>query len=506
MPTYRIGAASLDLKIVGVGLRGGILPRPRAAPDGDWADRTLSVDSEPGVRADLEAFAAVGWRFLPGTDLDWAEVRRLNDSKELQAGLLARRPTGRLVILQNCLSIQFKPGVAHKEVARRYPASVELGFADNLFVVQLPLPGHDLEGTIRRELDALVASGEVVFAEPSLIYRLGRPAGPRPVQYGTQWQWDKIHLYQAWKKCGNQGKGSRVAVVDLGFYPDRALQNVALTATFDDQGRPIPNGKMPPDTHGTFCAGLVGARDDDDGLTGAAPDCKLVLVALPPVPTQAVLGTQDLLGCALEFCADPSRWGGGLQPSDGADVISCSLGDPDEDTKLGCALMRAIDFAHNHGRVRNGKSLGCPIVWAVFDVDQEIQLNSINAYAPLLSVSQCNKLGRRVDSGWGHELAFLAPGDGVVGIYHDQNGRSVLRWSGASLAAPCAAGVAALILALKPDLGWDHVGTILKLSCDPQSQSKQWDPYVGWGLLDALQAVELTMKSQHSSSRRRGHK
>ena len=72
--------------------------------------------------------------------------------------------------------------------------------------------------------------------------------------------------------------------------------------------------------------------------------------------------------------------------------------------------------------------------------------------------------------------------------------------TGASFAAPCVAGVAALVIAVNPSLSWQEViDAITKSSCDPDLQNKQWDPKIGWGRLNALRAVQAAKLTPHST-------
>jgi hypothetical protein len=494
--TFRIGKAKLELEIVGAGLRGGRLPA--TVTDAGTLPAFLARRSGlvTGDQGDLEAFAKVGWKFVPGTRLDWTDVRRLNEGQEIHAGLLARRPSGRLLILEDRVMVRFKPEVDDEQIDRhlRDTAWRRMIFGDKIFEVTLS-SYHDLEKAVRDKIAALLGTGDVVFAEPSFVYHLAPPHAYKAVGYGNQWQWNRIQLSGAWQAGGSnaKGKGSRVAIVDEGFHADDvALLHVGVTATFDANGNLnlVQRGAMPTGWHGTFCAGLVGATDPLTNVTGAAPDCELMLVAAPPwgVLTDSVMGTM------LKFCADPSTLSNILQAGDGADVISCSLGPNAADWPLSSPLQSAFADVQSTGRLRQGKRLGTVIVWATADVDQRIDPKSINASAALLSISQCNDQGCRVDSEWGSGLAFLAPGYDVQGILWTGAMRGIGTSEGASLAAPCAAGVAALVLAVRGDLTCGQVAKVLNDSCDPQSSNKKWDQKVGWGTLNAQRAVEMALQ------------
>jgi thermitase len=266
-----------------------------------------------------------------------------------------------------------------------------------------------------------------------------------------------------------------VAIIDHGFHAeDPGLQHVHLTAAFSVDGRaPVTSrAALPPHYHGTFCAGLVGANGAD--VHGAAPDCELILVAAPP---HAVL-SDVIMGAMLQYSADQ-----------GADVISCSLGPNSADWPLTPTLKPAIDYVGNTGRA--GK--GIPLAFASPDANLSMAANSVNAYGRLLSISQCDRTGQRVVSGFGPGLAFLAPGFRVAGILWENGTRTIGTMTGASLAAPCAAGVAALVLAVRQDLTWQQVINVLTQSCDPAAAGKQRNDDVGWGVLNAERAVRMAI-------------
>lgn len=493
MATYRIGDRELNLEVVGVGLRGGLLPPPA---------QDLTTAFSLRERRDLDAFRATGWRFQQGTDLDWRAVQEFNGGAPLAPGLLARHPSGSLVIIRDKIVLQFRPGITAGKVEQRlseYLRSRRLGFSDNLFEAKLRLPSQQLEETVRRELRALLQEaqssiGEVVFAEPSLIYHL-RPEWRVLNEPYPQWHWDQIELEAAWRAGGERGRGrgTRVAVIDLGFHVDdpQISRSIEWRVRLNQEGEVVQDS-FPTNSHGTLCAGLIAAAEDRRDVSGAAPDCKLGLVAI-----EFGVCSQAGLGRALELCADPSRFDTGLSAGDGADVVSCSLGLPASSWELGDALRSAIDTVHTAGR--GGK--GAPVAWACFNADEEIKEKSVEAYTPLIVASQCNEINQRKMSGWGKGLDLLAPGYGVFGIVWEDAVRRIRRSVGSSLAAPCVAGVAALVLAVNPNLTWKQVAEVLTTSCDPIDGQTGWSEKVGWGRLNAKKAVKRAMEMREQSQR-----
>src|SRR5436305_52366 len=111
MAIYRVGETEVDLKVVGAGLRNGELPLvPMAAMAEEVA---TNLGFSPREMNDFNAFSAAGWQLLPGhQDLAWRNVKPLNAGEEVHAGLLARYPSGGLVILQDRLVLKAAHGVS----------------------------------------------------------------------------------------------------------------------------------------------------------------------------------------------------------------------------------------------------------------------------------------------------------------------------------------------------------------------------------------------------------
>jgi thermitase len=504
MAIFPVGDVNLGLEVVTVGFQSEAAP---PAPLGDFA-AAVNADAmglEPLERSDLSAFQHVGWRFPAPVELasEAIEVGNLTGLGEVKPGLLARHRGG-LVIVQDRLVVQLKPSVKQRQIKKRferYAAFWPVERDENIYEVQIKPSGNGLEADLQAELAPLLAekaspSGEVVFAEPSILYHLERPGEVHPsnlplplpeLDRAPQWQWDTIKLRAAWRIAGH-GAGVRVAVIDYGFHPSPEIP-AALQVVLDDQGNVMPGAAMPPDLHGTFCAGLVGGRLGGLRVNGAAPECELILVSVPHPGVLSQVG----LSQAIRICAAPAKYLSGLPPGDpprGADVISCSLGLQQRNWPLGGALRSAIDFALQQGRPRGRKKLGCTVVWSVFNANERIEPGSINAYKPILSVAQSNLNDQRIDSGFGDGLDCIAPGVDVVGVVCNPACR-VHEGVGSSQAAPCAAGVAALVVAVNPGLTAGQVAEVVTGGCDPVGSDPVPNPQVGAGRLNAKRAVDI---------------
>ena len=475
MAIFRIGDVNLDFQIVGAGLRQGILPPAEAAVDWHLGPREM---------ADLEAFESAGWRFRPQPELDWSSVRRQNDGK-IEAGLLARHPWGGLVVIRDRVVVNADDEIDPSFFETEHGETTSPG--PNLYLIHLPLPDSNLLGTISNSLvllQALDGGAGGIVAEPMLLYNLGVPGNVVSIDLDgqVQWQWNQIDLAAAWNTSGTLGKRLdtgdpiKVAIIDYGFHTKNLeiKDNILWTRHVNDLGK-ITNPTIPQDQHGTFCAGLVGALHNITGVNGAAPECKLILVAVESTTSQLAVST------AIRLCAA----GVDGTHKDGADVICSSLGPPKQSWDRAADLKKAIDDVQQTGR----QTLGTSVVWADFDVENAIKVDSLEDYDPIICVAQSDRGDNHVSSGYGRGVDLLAPGNGVWGLTPGGAGKYGYGF-GCSYAAPCVAGVAALVLAVKPTLEWKQVADVLKSSCNPPKLSNGRNNFEGSGRLNALEAVK----------------
>jgi hypothetical protein len=189
-----------------------------------------------------------------------------------------------------------------------------------------------------------------------------------------------------------------------------------------------------------------------------APRAKLL-----PIRLSSRLGSQEE--------ADAFHWAA----DHGADVISCSWGPEDgawfnpndplhnSAVPLPASTRLAIDYATERGR--GGK--GCVVLFAAGNGNESVDNDGYASY----------ERGRLQDG--------------------DAQGNFTNSFGGTSSAAPGAAGVAALVLSVNPDLRWQEVRDILRRACDridPQGGAYDGNghsQFYGYGRLNAETAVKL---------------
>ncbi len=454
----------------------------------------------------LEAFHRANWVFVSPT----AETHRLLEARSPEgpaqdAGKLVRRQGDRFGIVTRRLVVQLREDIPEAE-AEQVLADLDLHlvsrlrFAPNLFEVDATVYPDALEASV-----ALHDDPRVRIAEPSFQEHIPGRAAPADPRYGEQWQWSNtgqtggtpgadVSAEVCWDRT--RGAGVRVAVIDNGFLvAHEDLQGGVLdTSGFFVDTDPGPDVRpqfvrgtagMPVGDHGTFCAGMVGARQGNDrGGSGAAPECDLMLIAC--LPDQ--VGDQVTLARAVAYAADPSFELPDAGPASGADILVCSLGPNGAAWELGTALDLALTFAPR--RARGGA--GMAVFWAASNGrNVDVLEDQVVSHPDVIAVVRSTHDDLEHDAARGAAVELIAPGVDVLstggdGGYHLS--------TGTSFAAPCAAGCAALALAVNPDLTRDQLRRIMRESADKiggvaYDADGHHDDY-GYGRVNAVTAVQ----------------
>jgi thermitase len=444
----------------------------------------------------LSAFKSSGWMFIePNTSCKRAVAAGSGPQLTSAHGRLCTRENGDILIAMPYLNIQLAPDVRNpKELlaAMGLPVVHQYAFGTHHFMTGTPPGVRPLE--FAHEIEQ---RSEVLFAEPEFTEHIPhRNLSRREVQNsGNPWQWDIIDAAAAWEL--STGRGVRIGVIDSGFdighrdlvdvfndhsgfFASRIFSAARFKRTKD---RSYPNHK-----HGTFCAGIACARANDEDGIGVAHEADVTALA---ALQRDLLGSQSTLARAIVYAASPVSEDTSLEGQKGCDVISCSLGPDSADWAMSSTLQNAIDFSVTHGR--GGR--GTPVFWAA--PNDEVPISSaqgkdeVSSYHNTITIGASNRLDQHGGTAFGPELDFLAPGIDVLSL---DSGSGTRRAQGTSYAAPCAAGVAALMLAVNPDLSWSEIRRLMQESCDKvggvtYDADGRHERY-GSGRINALKAVK----------------
>jgi subtilisin family serine protease len=293
-----------------------------------------------------------------------------------------------------------------------------------------------------------------------------------------------------------------IAVIDTGVDTKHAdlIDNLVPGYDFyDNDAQPDPVTGDMSNAHGTACAGLVAAKGNNAlGVTGVTWDCKIMPIKIE---------TADGL-CSDADIATAFRW----MASNGADVITNSWG-------YGAAVpithSAIIDVTRPDGLGRGGK--GCVVIGASGNGGGN-NVMYIARYPEVIAVGGSDHRDIRSGySSYGPELDLVAPtswhmtdedwlsskGRGAIwttdisgsagwNMYFDPNILDYTSGGGTSLSCPIAAGVAALILSVEPNLTNDEVRHFLERSAKDLGDPGK-DDYYGWGRVDARAALDMVL-------------
>ena len=328
---------------------------------------------------------------------------------------------------------------------------------------------------------------------------------------------DNIYMVNADKvwAMGYTGKGVLVAVIDSGVnYNHEDLKDHLWDggAQYPNHGYNTVNDNydtMDRYGHGTHCAGTICGDGTAGILTGMAPDATLMCVkALDDYGS----GSTSSINSAMEFAIEHH-----------ADILSMSLGilapSAANKTMLRNTCVNALELgvvasvaAGNFGtnmtpqmQVPNNilAPASCPPPW--LHPDQQVNPGGLSCVVAVGAVDYFENMYSNGSKGpvtWtdtqfndypygGDKIGLIrpdvcAPGVGVKSLdYSDTQGYNLK--SGTSMAAPCVAGVMALMLEKNANLSPADICMTLETTAKKLTETK--DNFFGTGLIDAFKAV-----------------
>ena len=283
-----------------------------------------------------------------------------------------------------------------------------------------------------------------------------------------------INACDAWSI--SEGAGIKVAVLDSGIELTHIdLQANILPVSYDAETNSSPS-RIYSD-HGTHCAGIIAAvKNNNLQVVGIAPQCKLMSVStnLPNSTENSRMRRANGINWAWQ---------------NGADVINNSWSSSVRYDVIDDAIENALSFG------RNGK--GTVIVFATGNNAASTVNYPADCNPDILAVGAISSNGARASfSNYGTALDIVAPGQNILSTVLSN---TTANNSGTSMACPYVAGVAALVLSVKPELSGQQVRDIIESTAQKvgsytyQSTSGRpngsWHNQMGYGLVDAYEAV-----------------
>jgi subtilisin family serine protease len=322
---------------------------------------------------------------------------------------------------------------------------------------------------VQTVLAALALEPEVMIAETNATHRSPEARGNQPWAIGNPGdyveQWAPKGMRLPWAHRLNRGAGVRVAVLDTGVDTSHTLLAGRLLPGFDF----VDYDNDPSEVgtianlgfgHGTHVAGLVAL---------VAPAAKIMPIRVLDADG---VGNAWVLAEALLYALDPD---GNPNTDDGAHVINLSLGSLNR-TRLmdtialiascgaeidGDPIADRSDPGYDDDRSRCAAGNGAVIVAAAGNEGSPNvkEYPAAEGAYGLMSVgasTSAHKLALFSNSGSWVDIA--APGQGITSAVPGGYGT----WSGTSMAAPLAAGTAALLRSLDPSMAPRDVITRIK--------------------------------------------
>ncbi len=291
---------------------------------------------------------------------------------------------------------------------------------------------------------------------PNILY-VEKPVGREYCAEVLDWGVDRVDAEYVHAASGNKGAGINVAILDTGGdmdHPDItwAAGYSAVTGSYTEWEDKVG--------HGTHCAGIVSADDNEIGVIGVAPECNMYMVQ---VSNHRFIATDDIIA-GIDWCVGTHN---DADPNNDIQIMSMSFSGPASTTEE-AALQTAFDkgillFAaagNASGPVAYPAAHDCVVA-----VSASTSTDAIATY-----------------SNFGPEIEVISPGSYIYSTYKRARYTTM---SGTSMACPMAAGVAAVAWAAHPTYSRDQIRTLLHNTAEDIGLTSDQQ---GYGLTDAENA------------------
>jgi len=356
------------------------------------------------------------------------------------------RPSGQRVL------IGFKDGLGQQAAENRRIWVRDLGGEVHYSFRFLPLVSAGLPEHL---IAKLKDRPEIAYIENDIMMH----AIGQEIAWGVQ----RIGADHVWST--NTGKGVNVAILDTGVdydHPDLA-GNIAGGINYAGSWwKDGSTNKLYWDDkygHGSYCAGIVAALNNNIGVVGVAPGARLWVVKVLGDDGYGYIS--DIIQ-GLEWCVDNA-----------VDIASMSFGAAEYSE----SLANACNAAYDAGVLlvaAAGNEKGGPVIYPA-------------AYESVIAVSATNTNDVIADfSSIGPEVELAAPGVSIKSTYRS-GGYAI--GSGTSMACPHVAGAAALAWAADPSLTAEQLRIRLRQTAEDLGAAGR-DNLYGYGLVNASAASQ----------------
>lgn len=471
------------------------------AQSGYW-DRSVFINLEPDknvgykyVQVEDESNDSVKKELITQSELsqntniqEISDRRFFVDSEVCYDGIIYeseiyRTQEGNPIIVLPRIVITMIPGNDISSIMNRLSDRLEIeSFENNRYILKCKAYKSEEVLKIIKEINQFDG---IDYFEPEMLIELKKDNTYYSEQYylkNNTGGYD-INVEPAWN-ITNGSSSIVVAVIDDGveiLHEDLGgrVLNGYTCGYPNDIGIPLNQSYWDSKSHGTACAGIIAASNNQIGIRGIASNVKLLPINIFPYQVT----TYNLSGIASNIdIANAIRWAYVR-----SDVLSCSWQLSNSSNDISSAIHDAVTLG------RNGK--GCVVVFCSgnegnISVAYPAYLNDVIAVG---AVHQNGTIWDYSQRGFGLDL--VAPsgnlGNGDVttldlsGTLGETSTNYMHNFGGTSAACPQVAGVAALMLSVNPELTASEVKNKLTSTATYLGSTSTY----GSGLVNAWSAV-----------------
>lgn len=273
------------------------------------------------------------------------------------------------------------------------------------------------------------------------------------------WGVDRIDAEYVWTNSVYDGSGVNVAILDTGGDMDHPDLTWAGGWSAVNEPDTYFEDKV---GHGTHCAGIVSADNNDIGVVGVAPNCDIYAVQ---ISNNKFIYEQNVLA-GIDWILGTHSDG---DPGNDIQVVNMSFGGTYENPAEGAAMLEM----YNAGILlvsSAGNSSG-PVGYPA-------------KYSYVMAISASDVYDDFADfSCFGPEIDLVAPG---VRIYSTYKRGKYWPLSGTSMASPMVVGAAAVAMQKYPNYTHEQIRSLLKNNAEDIGLNAYQQ---GSGLVDVEKAV-----------------